>query len=79
MENKVKGVDFYFGSFGRLLPLLTACIIIIWAACSQSNVNGYVVAFFAAVIVGAVFAIQLIKGKKNGGAPAQKQDAAEAA
>ena len=30
-------------------------------------------------LVGAVFAIQLIKGKKNGGAPAQKQDAAEAA
>ena len=38
------------------MPLLAACFMIVWAACSQSNVNGYVVAFFVAVIVGAVFA-----------------------
>lgn len=56
MEKKPKQVEFYLGRLGRLLPLLTACIIIIWAACNQSNVNGYVVAFFAAVVVGAVFA-----------------------
>lgn len=56
MEKKPKQVEFYLGRLGRLLPLLTACIMIIWAACSQSNVNGYVVAFFAAVIIGAVFA-----------------------
>lgn len=56
MEKQKKRVEFYLGSFGKLLPLLTAAVIIIWAACSQSNVNGYVAAFFAAVIVGAVFA-----------------------
>lgn len=56
MDNRPDHVEFYFGKAGRFLPLLTACIIIVWAACSQSNVNGYVVAFFAAVIVGAVLA-----------------------
>ena len=56
MENKLKSVEFYFGKAGSFLPLLAACFMIIWAACSQSNVNGYVVAFFVAVIVGAVFA-----------------------
>ena len=56
MENKPKRVEFYFGKVGRFLPLIAACSMIIWAACSQSNVNGYVVAFFVAVIVGAVFA-----------------------
>ena len=56
MENERKRVEYYFGKAGRFLPLLAACIMILWAACSQSNVNGYVVAFFVAVIVGAVFA-----------------------
>lgn len=56
MENQTKRVEFYLGSVGKLLPLLTAAAIIIWAACSQSNVNGYVAAFFAVVIVGAVLA-----------------------
>ena len=56
MESKPQIVEFYFGKAGRLLPLFTACFMIVWAACSQSNVNGYVVAFFAAVIVGALFA-----------------------
>ena len=56
MESKPQKVEFYFGKAGRLLPLFTACFMIVWAACSQSNVNGYVVAFFAAVIVGALFA-----------------------
>ena len=56
MENEPKRVEFYFGKAGRFLPLLAACGMIVWAACSQSNVNGYVVAFFVAVIVGAVFA-----------------------
>lgn len=54
MESKPQKVEFYFGKAGRLLPLFTACFMIVWAACSQSNVNGYVVAFFAAVIVGAL-------------------------
>ena len=56
MENERKRVEYYFGKAGSFLPLLAACIMILWAACSQSNVNGYVVAFFVAVIVGAVFA-----------------------
>ena len=56
MESKTKQVEFYFGKAGRFLPLIVACLMILWAACSQSNVNGYVVAFFAAVIAGAVFA-----------------------
>ena len=56
MGNETKQVEFHFGKIGRFLPLLAACFMIVWAACSQSNVNGYVVAFFVAVIVGAVFA-----------------------
>ena len=56
MQNDLKRVEFYFGKAGRFLPLLAACFMIVWAACSQSNVNGYVVAFFVAIIVGAVFA-----------------------
>lgn len=40
----------------KIFPLLASCFMIVWAACSQSNVNGYVVAFFVAVIVGASFA-----------------------
>ena len=56
MKNNLKRVEFYFGKAGRFLPLLAACFMIVWAACSQSNVNGYVVAFFVAIIVGAVFA-----------------------
>lgn len=56
MDPNLNSVEFYFGKLGRLMPLLTACIIIVWAACSQSNVNGYVVAFFMAIIVGAIFA-----------------------
>lgn len=55
MEKKRDQVEFYFGKVGRFLPLLAACFMIVWAACSQSNVNGYVVAFFVAVIVGCKF------------------------
>lgn len=56
MENRPKKVEFYFGSFGKVIPLLVAVAVIVWAAVSQSNVNGYVVAFFAALIAGVVFA-----------------------
>ncbi len=56
MSDSKKRVDFYFGKFGKLIPLLTAAVIIVWAAVSQSNVNGYVVAFFMALIVGVIFA-----------------------
>ena len=49
-------LEFRLGIFGKLFPLLAAIALIIWAAVSQSNVTGYMVAFFAAVIVGVVFA-----------------------
>lgn len=55
-ENKTTKLEFYFGTFGKLIPLLAAAAIIVWAACSQSNVNGYVVAFFVALIIGVPFA-----------------------
>ena len=56
MENRPEKVEFYFGSFGKGIPLFVAAAVIVWAAVSQSNVNGYVVAFFAALITGVVFA-----------------------
>ena len=49
-------LEFRFGMVGKLIPLLVAIIFIIWAAVSQSNVNGYVVAFFMAIIFGVVVA-----------------------
>lgn len=56
MEQKVKRIEFRFGRVGKLAPLLVAAVMIGWAAFSQSNVNGYVLAFFAAVITGVIFA-----------------------
>ena len=56
MEDVKKTVEFRLGTFGKLIPLLTAAAVIAWAATNQSNVNGYVVAFFAALVVGVVFA-----------------------
>ena len=55
MENGDQ-LEFRLGIFGRIFPLLVAIALIIWAAVSQSNVTGYMTAFFAAVIVGVVFA-----------------------
>lgn len=56
MSKEEKKLEFHFGTFGKLIPLFVAAAIIIWAAFSQSNVNGYVVAFFVALITGVVFA-----------------------
>lgn len=56
MENRTQSLEFRLGVFGRSMPLLAAAGVILWAACSQSNVNGYVIAFFAALIAGAIFA-----------------------
>lgn len=56
MEQKVKRIDFRFGRFGKLAPLLVTAAMILWAAFSQSNVNGYVLAFFAALVTGVLFA-----------------------
>lgn len=55
MEDKSR-LEFRLGVFGKLFPLLVAVAFILWAAFSQSNVNGYVVAFFMAIIFGTIFA-----------------------
>lgn len=54
MENE-KRLEFRLGNFGRLIPLLIALAFIFWAAVSQSNISGYVVAFFMAIIFGVAF------------------------
>ena len=56
MEQKAKGIEFRFGKVGKLAPLIVAAAMILWAAFSQSNVNGYVLAFFAALVTGIIFA-----------------------
>lgn len=56
MEREVNRIEFYFGKFGKLAPLLIAAAMILWAALRQSNVNGYVLAFFAALVTGVLFA-----------------------
>lgn len=56
MEQKGKRIEFRFGKLGKLAPLLVAAAMILWAAFSQSNVNGYVLAFFAALVTGVLFA-----------------------
>ncbi len=55
MKTKTERLEFRLGALGRMMPLFTAAAVILWAACSQSNVNGYVIAFFAALVVGALF------------------------
>ena len=56
MEQKVNRIEFRFGKFGKLAPLIAAAAMILWAAFSQSNVNGYVLAFFTALVTGVLFA-----------------------
>lgn len=55
MDQKVQRIEYRFGKAGSLTPLLAAGAMILWAALSQSNVNGYVLAFFAALLVGIIF------------------------
>lgn len=55
MDNEKEYLEFRLGRLGRLMPLLTAAGIILFAAFHQSNVNGYVAAFFAALITGVIF------------------------
>ena len=45
MEQKVQRIEYRFGKAGSLAPLVAAAVMIMWAAISQSNVNGYVLAF----------------------------------
>lgn len=56
MEQKVQRIEYRFGKAGSLAPLVAAAVMIMWAAISQSNVNGYVLAFFAALVTGVIFA-----------------------
>lgn len=56
MDQKVQRIEYRFGKAGSLAPLAAAAAMILWAAVSQSNVNGYVLAFFTALIVGVIFA-----------------------
>ncbi len=56
MEQNKKKVEFRFGKAGKLAPLIVAAAMIGWAALNQSNVNGYVLAFFAALVTGVLFA-----------------------
>lgn len=55
MERKVQRIEYRFGKAGSLAPIIAAAVMILWAAMSQSNVNGYVLAFFAALVTGVVF------------------------
>ena len=55
MDKKVQRIEYRFGKVGSLAPLIAAVAMILWAALSQSNVNGYVLAFFAALVTGVVF------------------------
>ena len=54
--NENKRLEFHLGTLGKLIPLLLAVGFILWAAVSGSNVNGYMVAFFMAIIFGVIFA-----------------------
>lgn len=55
MNPKTQRIEYRFGKLGSLAPLIVAAAMIFWAALSQSNVNGYVLAFFAALITGVIF------------------------
>jgi len=50
-----KKLEFYFGDFGRFIPMIIAVIFILIAAVNQVNVQGYVIAFFAALVFGVLF------------------------
>ena len=56
MNRKVQRIEFRFGKVGNLAPLMAAAAMILWAALSQSNVNGYVLVFFAALVTGVICA-----------------------
>ena len=56
MDKKIQRIEYRFGKAGSLAPLIVAAAMILWAALSQSNVNGYVLAFFAALVTGIIFA-----------------------
>jgi len=51
-ENKL---EFRLGTFGKFIPVIIAVIFIVLAAVQQSNVSGYVVAFFMAIVLSILF------------------------
>ena len=55
MDNHIQRIEYRFGKVGSLTPLIAALAMIVWAALSQSNVNGYVLVFFAALLTGIIF------------------------
>ena len=55
MDKNIQRIEYRFGKIGSLTPLIAALAMIVWAATSQSNVNGYVLAFFAALLTGIIF------------------------
>lgn len=55
MERKIQRIEYRFGKVGSLAPLAAGAAVILWAALSQSNVNGYVLAFFTAIVTGVIF------------------------
>ena len=55
MDKNIQRIEYRFGKAGSLAPLIAAAAMILWAALSQSNVNGYVLAFFAALVTGIIF------------------------
>lgn len=55
MDQKIPKITYHFGKAGSLAPLAAAAAMIAWAALNQSNVNGYVLAFFAALLTGVIF------------------------
>ncbi len=56
MDQRAKRTEFHFGKAGKLAPIIVAAAMIGWAAFCQSNVNGYVLAFFTALVTGVIFA-----------------------
>ncbi|MCI8382720.1 MAG: hypothetical protein HFI07_13200 [Lachnospiraceae bacterium] len=55
MNQKAEKIEFRFGKAGKFAPLFVAAVMCGWAAFGQSNVNGYVLAFFAALVTGIIF------------------------
>jgi len=51
-----KKLEFRLGPFGKFIPVIIALVFIAIAGINQSNVNGYVIAFFVAVIASVPFA-----------------------
>ena len=50
MNQKTQRIEYRFGKAGGLISLIAATAMILRAALSQSNENGYVLAFFVALV-----------------------------